>query len=56
MFRLTRWKAGTNVPFDPIASELAHRHGIKVMILHGRDLENVEKALQGLPFKGTLIS
>jgi len=50
------WKAGTNVPFDPIASELAHRHGIKVMILHGRDLENVEKALQGLPFKGTLIS
>ncbi len=49
------WKPGMNAPFDPIASRLAQDLGISVKIVNGKDLDNLEKALDGQPFVGTTI-
>lgn len=50
-----KWIPGMNLPFDPIASKLAMELGVTVKILNG-DLDNLAKALDGQPFKGTTIS
>mgnify|MGYP001612616060 CR=1 FL=1 len=49
-----KWKAGMNVPFDPIASKEAQKLKIKVSIV-GKDLKNLENLLSGKKFKGTVI-
>lgn len=49
------WKPGMNAPFDPIASKLAQELNINVKILNGKNLSNLERALDGKPFKGTTI-
>ena len=49
-----KWKAGMNVPFDPVAANEAKKSGIKVSII-GNDLKNLENLLDGKQFKGTLI-
>lgn len=51
-----KWTPGMNLPFDPIASKLADELGTTVKILSGKDLKNVEKALDNKPFHGTTIS
>jgi len=51
----SKWKPRMNSPFDPIASKLASKLKIKVAILKGTDLRNLEKYINGLQFKGTLI-
>jgi uridylate kinase len=51
-----RWTPGMNVPFDPVASKLASELGITVMLLNGRNLDNLGNALNGKPFIGTTIS
>lgn len=50
-----KWLPGKNSPFDPIASGLAEKLGMKVSILRGTNLPEVEKALKGRRFKGTVI-
>ncbi len=50
-----KWIPGMNLPFDPIASKLARDLGVTVKILNGRNLDNLEKALDGKPFVGTTI-
>lgn len=50
-----KWKAGMNVPFDPIAAREAQKSGIKVFIV-GSDLRNLENLLDGKGFKGTILS
>ena len=50
-----KWEAGANKPFDPIASQLAQKLGMKVVIVNGTDLKEVTKALNGQKFKGTII-
>ena len=50
-----KWKAGLNSPFDPIASRLAKKMGLKVVMLKGTNLGNLEKFLRGEKFKGTII-
>ena len=50
-----KWKAGMNVPFDPIAAKEAQKSGMKVCII-GKDLENLENLLNGKKFKGTVIN
>ncbi len=50
-----KWKAGMNAPFDPIASRLAKKIGLKVVFLKGTNLKNFEKFLKGEKFKGTTI-
>ena len=50
----TKWKAGMNVPFDPIAAKEAQKSKIRVHII-GKNLGNFEKLLNDKPFKGTTI-
>lgn len=50
------WDPGLSMPFDPIASKLAHKNGIKVVIINGRNLANFNNFLNGKPFAGTIIS
>ncbi len=49
------WDPGMNVPFDPVASRLAHHSGIRVAILNGKNLKNFEALLKGQRFAGTVI-
>lgn len=49
------WTPGLNTPFDPVASKLAETEGMEVAIMLGRDLENMERYLDGQPFEGTVI-
>ena len=49
-----KWKAGMNVPFDPVATKEAKKSWIKVFII-GKDLKNLDNLLNGKKFKGTII-
>ena len=48
------WKAGMNVPFDPVAAKEAQKSKIRVNII-GSNLRNFEKLLKGKKFRGTII-
>lgn len=50
----TGLKPGMHVPFDPMASRLAARFGIRVVVLSA-DLQNLEKAISDKRFLGTII-
>jgi len=50
-----KWDPGLNAPFDPVASREAQRLGIKIIIMNGRNLANLENFLNGKNFKGTII-
>jgi len=50
----SKWKAGMNVPFDPVAAKEAKKLGMKVSII-GKDLKNLENLLNGKKFIGTVI-
>ena len=50
-----KYTPGMNAPFDPIASAVASRAGIRVVFMSGRDLKNFEHFLQGKAFRGTII-
>lgn len=49
------WSPGSNSPFDPVASKLASNMGLKVVVLDGRNISNLEKAIEGKQFTGTVI-
>ncbi len=49
-----KWKAGMNIPFDPIAAKEAEKSKIKVIII-GKDLNNLKNLLNDKKFKGTVI-
>lgn len=51
-----KWDPGLNLPFDPIAAKLAHKLGLKVVIMDGRDLSNFKNFLEGKRYKATTIS
>ncbi|HLG23993.1 MAG TPA: UMP kinase [Candidatus Nanoarchaeia archaeon] len=50
----SKWSAGMNVPFDPIAAKSAQKLKIEVNII-GKDLKNLKNLLDGREFKGTTI-
>ena len=50
-----KWVAGANEPFDPVASREAEKLGLKVSILKGTDLKEVDNVLSGRKFRGTVI-
>jgi uridylate kinase len=52
----TKWSPGSNAPFDPIASRLAARSCMKVIVAKGTDLSNLRELLLGKKFRGTTIS
>lgn len=50
-----KWDPGLSAPFDPIASREAEKLGLKVSILQGTNLKEVNRVLKGNKFKGTVI-
>lgn len=50
-----KWSPGANLPFDPIATKLSRSLKLKVYIMDGANLGNLDNALRNKPFKGTII-
>jgi len=50
-----KWIPGLNKPFDPIASKLAEKLKLKVIIANGKKLNNLENCLNNKEFQGTII-
>lgn len=50
----SKWKAGLNLPFDPVAAKEAQKSGIKVIVI-GKSLNNFENLLNNKKFNGTVI-
>jgi len=48
------WKPGLHAPFDPIATKLAARLGLQ-LVLVGADVKNISNVLNGGKFKGTIV-
>lgn len=49
------WGPGINSPFDPIAAMESERLGFEVVILNGKNIENLKNYLDGKEFIGTTI-
>lgn len=49
------WTPGSNTPFDPVASKIAMERKLKVIIVNGRNLKNLDDAIEGRSFTGTVI-
>ncbi|MDO8621079.1 MAG: UMP kinase [Candidatus Levybacteria bacterium] len=49
------WIPGMHAPFDPIAAKKAEELGLKVVIMNGSNLENVQNYMDGKKFTGTVI-
>lgn len=49
------WKPRMSKPFDPIASRIAEKYKMKVIIMNGKNMENFENCLEGKEFIGTVI-
>lgn len=49
------WTPGMSAPFDPIASKKAEELGIKVIVMNGKNFDNLDKFFKGEPFVGTTI-
>ncbi len=50
------WIPGINFPFDPIAASVAESLGYEVVILNGKNIENIKNYLDGKEFVGTVIN
>lgn len=50
-----KWDPGLHLPFDPVASKLAEKLNLKVVVMNGRKLDNLKNFLSGKKFKGTVI-
>ena len=50
-----KWIPGINAPFDPVAAKKAQDLGVKVVVMDGANLENVENYFNGKKFVGTVI-
>ena len=49
------WNPGLSTPFDPTASQMAEVCGMEVVILNGRNMQNLKNCLDGGEFTGTRI-
>lgn len=52
----SKWTPGLNMPFDPVATQLAKKLAVTVVVTNGNDFDNVENVIEGKPFKGTVIA
>jgi len=50
-----KWIPGKNVPFDPQATKLAQKLGLRVKFIKGTNLKELKKELEGQNGKGTEI-
>lgn len=51
----TKWSPRKSLPFDPIASKLAKKLQLRVIVLNGKNIKNLENCLREKEFKGTVI-
>jgi uridylate kinase len=51
----TKWSPGLSMPFDPRASLIANKQKMKVVIINGSKLKELEKFLNNKKFIGTII-
>jgi len=49
------WDPGANVPFDPVAAREAEKFGLTVVVMNGKNIENLKDYLDGKTFIGTTI-
>jgi uridylate kinase len=49
------WNPGLNTPFDPIAAKEAETLGLEVVIMNGKNIENLKNYLDNKEFVGTTI-
>lgn len=49
------WTPGFNSPFDPIAAKEAQAVGLELVIMNGKNIENLRNYLDGKEFVGTII-
>lgn len=49
------WDPGLNSPFDPIAAQKAEELSLEVVIMNGKNIENLSRYLNGESFIGTVI-
>ncbi len=50
------WSPGLSAPFDPVAAKFCHKYGMSVAVVNGKNLSEVQKAIMGHEFSGTLLS
>ncbi len=50
-----KWKPGSHSPVDPVAAEFAAEHGVRAVVLDGKNLKNLKALLNSKDFKGTTI-
>ncbi len=50
------WQPGLSTPFDPIAAEEAESMKLEVVIMNGKNIENLKNFLDGMDFIGTTIN
>ncbi len=51
-----KWTPGLNSPFDPVATQLAKKLQLTVVVTNGTDFDNLENIIEGKTFKGTVIT
>lgn len=51
----SKWEPGMNIPFDPIATKLAKKLSLTVVVANGKDIDNLKNIVEGDDFKGTVI-
>jgi len=51
----SKWIPRMHAPFDPVASRLAEKWGVKVVVMRGADLNNLKSFLEGKKFKGSVL-
>jgi len=51
-----KWIPGLSAPFDPIATQLAKKLKLTVIVTYGKDFRNLQRLMDGQSFKGTVIS
>ncbi len=49
------WVPGMNAPYDPIAARLADETNTTVLVMNGKNLENLQSCFDGKPFVGTML-
>lgn len=51
----SKWTPGMKVPFDPIASKMAQKLKISVIVTNGTDLQNLKNILENKEYIGTIV-
>ncbi|MDO9399641.1 MAG: UMP kinase [bacterium] len=52
----SKWDPGLNAPFDPIASQKSEKLGLEVVIMNGKNIDNLKNYFNNKKFKGTIIN